>query len=747
MTVRGNLIRHSAGGINVLGHDNLAPSQQANHLTIENNLFDDLAQETYGSGSRPFQLGDGPDAVTIDHNTIMTSDATILYFYGGPSTSPTPITNTSYINNMSRHNTYGINGSSYSPGLAAILAYMPDGVVTANVLAGGTASRYPAGNLFPTVTQWQSGFVDYAGGDYHLAAGSPYSGAGTNGSSLGADIDMVLTHAAHAVAGDVTDSPSPGPPSPSAALLTITTTALPDATSGAAYAAALAASGGSGAKQWAVASGTLPDGVVLDAGGTLAGSPASAGTFTFTVLVSDSQSPPFTDSRAFSIAVLPSAVSILTASVPDGTVGAGYRSTPAASLAGGTMPPGLTLDAAGTLIGTPTTPGTFTVTVRAADALFPQNASTSALSIGISAPVFTVSVPAPPAGVVGLPYQLAASASGQIGTVTWSMASGGLPPGIVLDASSGTMSGTPTAAATYTASIQATDSGTVTRTAAQPVTIVINANIAIATASLAPGNVGSPYSATLAANGSAGAVTWSVAAGSLPAGLTLSANGVISGVPTALGSSTFTIAAADSSAPASVATKELTLSVNAREIVLYTSDSKIAGSAWSKADDSTAAANTRVWNRDRGAKTVKNASSSPSNYVEMTFQAEAGVAYHLWLRAKAERNSTSNDSVYVQFSSSVDASGSAIVRIGTTQAAVVTLENSSGAGVSGWGWQDNQSGGGLAGPFYFKSSGTQTIRLQQREDGISVDQIVLSAVTYLSISPGALKNDTVILPK
>ena len=91
---------------------------------------------------------------------------------------------------------------------------MPDGVVTANVLAGGTASRYPAGNLFPTVTQWQSGFVDYGGGDYHLAAGSPYSGVGTNGSSLGADIDMVLTHAAHAAAGDVTDSPSPGPPSP-----------------------------------------------------------------------------------------------------------------------------------------------------------------------------------------------------------------------------------------------------------------------------------------------------------------------------------------------------------------------------------------------------------------------------------------------------------------------------------------------------------------------------------------------------
>src|SRR5206468_668451 len=131
----------------------------------------------WGKGSRPFQLGDGPDAVTIDHNTIMTTDSAILYFYGGSSTSPTPITDSAYTNNMSRHNTYGINGSSYSPGLSAILAYMPDGVVTANVLAGGTASKYPAGNFFPSVAEWQGGFVDYAGGDYHLSASSPYNGA------------------------------------------------------------------------------------------------------------------------------------------------------------------------------------------------------------------------------------------------------------------------------------------------------------------------------------------------------------------------------------------------------------------------------------------------------------------------------------------------------------------------------------------------------------------------------------------
>jgi hypothetical protein len=46
----------------------------------------------------------------------------------------------------------------------------------------------------------------------------------------------------------------------------------------------------------------------------------------------------------------------------------------------------------------------------------------------------------------------------------------------------------------------------------------------------------------------------------------------------------------------------------------------------------------------------------------------------------------------------------------------------------------------------FAQDGLQTIRIQMREDGISIDQIVLSAATYLNASPGALKNDTVILP-
>ena len=77
-----------------------------------------------------------------------------------------------------------------------------------------------------------------------------------------------------------------------------------------------------------------------------------------------------------------------------------------------------------------------------------------------------------------------------------------------------------------------------------------------------------------------------------------------------------------------------------------------------------------------------------------------------------------------------------------------TLEDCSGCGVSGWGWQDNGYGLGVLGPLvYFVQSGTQTIRIQGREDGISIDQIVLSPSRYLTGAPGALRNDTTILPE
>src|SRR6185436_8857863 len=77
----------------------------------------------------------------------------------------------------------------------------------------------------------------------------------------------------------------------------------------------------------------------------------------------------------------------------------------------------------------------------------------------------------------------------------------------------------------------------------------------------------------------------------------------------------------------------------------------------------------------------------------------------------------------------------------------INLEDCSGCGLSGWGWQDNGWGVGVLGPqIFFQSTGTHTIRIQGREDGVSIDQIVLSPGTYLNTSPGALKNDNTVLP-
>ncbi|MEJ7617090.1 MAG: PKD domain-containing protein, partial [Pyrinomonadaceae bacterium] len=135
--------------------------------------------------------------------------------------------------------------------------------------------------------------------------------------------------------------------------------------------------------------------------------------------------------------------------------------------------------------------------------------------------------------------------------------------------------------------------------------------------------------------------------------------------------------------------------------------------------------------------------ANPKDYFEMTFYAEAGLPYRLWLRGKAE-SEVNNDSVYVQFSGSLAASGQPDIRIGTTAAAVVILEDCYGCGLSGWGWQDNGYEG-LGPLIFFSQTGTQTVRIQSREDGLSVDQILLSKSAYLNSSPGSLKDDSIIL--
>jgi hypothetical protein len=188
----------------------------------------------------------------------------------------------------------------------------------------------------------------------------------------------------------------------------------------------------------------------------------------------------------------------------------------------------------------------------------------------------------------------------------------------------------------------------------------------------------------------------------------------------------------------------------APEIVIYGADvpsGNLRGN-WSRVSDSTAAAGIRLSNADRGASVVNAPLASPADYFDVTFSAEAGVRYRLWLRMKATSNSKWNDSAYVQFSGAVNSSGSAIYRMGTTQGLTVNLATTAEASeLNNWGWQNRAYWLADTGEVRFATTGTQTLRIQIREDGVSIDQILLSPQRYFSSAPGPAGGDSTIVPK
>jgi hypothetical protein len=169
--------------------------------------------------------------------------------------------------------------------------------------------------------------------------------------------------------------------------------------------------------------------------------------------------------------------------------------------------------------------------------------------------------------------------------------------------------------------------------------------------------------------------------------------------------------------------------------------------AWQHVDDPTAAWGARMWHPDAGAPKRTEPLANPTDYFDLGFVADPTQDYKLWIRLKADGDNWANDSVFVQFTGAKDAAGNPIYEIGTTSALAVNLEECSGCGESGWGWEDdgwgavNRNGVTLR----FPEGGVHTIRIQTREDGVSIDQIVLSSEKYKTARPGAAKNDTVKL--
>jgi outer membrane autotransporter protein len=337
----------------------------------------------------------------------------------------------------------------------------------------------------------------------------------------------------------------------SAPTISITPTTVPSATAGTAYSQALAASGGGAPYTFAVTSGALPQGVSL-AGNTIAGTPTVTGTFNFTVTATDSLG--FTGARAYSMTSNAPTIAVAPVTLPAPTVGIAYSQalsasggTPAYSFAitSGALPNGLSFSG-GTISGTPTAAGTFNITVTATDSL--GFTGSRAYSTTVAAPTITLTPGSVPAGVVGQAYSSALIAGGGTAPYTFS-STGTLPPGVSLSPSTGVLSGQPTAAGTYNFTVTVTDNSTGTGapfTKQLAYTLTVSPpTITIAPTTLPAPAIGTPYTQSVTASGGSGTYTYAVTGGALPAGLTFSAGGTLSGTPTAAGTFSVTTTATD----------------------------------------------------------------------------------------------------------------------------------------------------------------------------------------------------------
>jgi len=344
-----------------------------------------------------------------------------------------------------------------------------------------------------------------------------------------------------------------------------TNSPLPSGTVNQAYTPTpLAAINGTGSYTWALspASTALPNGISLSPGGLVSGTPTSSGDFTPTVRVTDTAGAH--GDKQFTISIAVGLVITTAPTLPGGTLGVAYSQGLAAaggtqpytwSVISGQLPSGVTLAGNGTLSGTPGSAGGFDFTAQVTDS---NSASTTKLfHLQISGSLSITSPPTLPGGAVGVAYSQTLTASGGTQPYTWSVTIGSLPGGLLLNAGTGAITGTPTATGTFNFTVQVADNASVK--ASQAFSIQISSVTITNSPTLPSGAVGVAYSQTLTASGGMAPYTWSITAGALPGGLQLSSGGGISGTPTATGTFVFTVQAADSAAVK--ATKQFSITV------------------------------------------------------------------------------------------------------------------------------------------------------------------------------------------
>lgn len=502
------------------------------------------------------------------------------------------------------------------------------GTIDVTVTTAGGTSAISAADQFtyvsgPPVANSVSATVAYG------SAGNPITLNITGGAASSVSVATPPSHGSAIVAGTsisytpnssyagpdsftYTATNASGTSAPATVTITVASPTLlyapsspPPASVGVAYSHSLAvATGGTGPYTYALAGGTLPAGLTLSASGLLAGTPTAGGIFNFTVRVTDSSTGtgPFSvisgplslvlGGAAMNLSPSPGGLSAVAGTPFSQAFTASGGTAPyayAMTVTGGIMPSGLAFNSAtGVLAGTPGTAGTVSFTIQANDSSTGTGpysvAGAYTLTIATPTVVLAPATLANPA--LGIAYSQSVTASGGTGPYTYSVIAGALPPGLTLNNTTGAIAGTTAAGGSYSFTVQATDSLGFTGSRAYSLTIGAP-TIVINPATLPQATVATAYSQAVTAGSGTAPYTFAITAGTLPAGMTLSAGGVLSGTPTAGGTYNFTVSATDSSTGTGPYTgsRAYTLTVGAPALSLSpaTLPAPVAGVAYSQA--------------------------------------------------------------------------------------------------------------------------------------------------------------------